>query len=165
MGFRLTCVLAAACTLAASELGEVRSVYLLPMSHGFDQYLASQLAVQGVFQVVTDARKADAVFTDQIGPAFEQQLAELYAPAAAPAGEPPAEGEKASGTAEPPREREEFWRLSSFRRGRGNLFLVHRESHQVLWSIHQRPKNATPPELNRTAARVAAKLKESLGLK
>jgi hypothetical protein len=163
MGVRLTTILMAAWALAAGgELGQVRSVYLLPMNNGFDQYLASQLAMQGVFQVVTDPRKADAVLTDQIGPAFEQRFDELYPQAPAPAGEAKAEGEKA---AEPQAERAESWRISSFRRGKGNLFLVHRESRQILWSIHQRPKNASPPELNRTAAKVAARLKETLGLK
>jgi hypothetical protein len=162
----MTAILTAALALAASgDLSQVRSVYLLPMSNGFDQYLASQLATQGVFQVVTDPRKADAVFTDQIGPAFEQRLEELYRPEPAAEKEPPAEGEKAPPAAEPPREREEPWRVSSFSRGKGNLFLVHRESRQVIWSIHQRPKNATPPELHRTAARITARLKESLGLK
>lgn len=165
MGVRLTTILMAACSLAASgELSQVRSVYLLPMSNGFDQYLASQLAVQGVFEVVTDPRRADAVFTDQIGPAFEQQLAELYPAAPAPAEETKAEAETA-GARESQAERVEFSRLSSFRRGKGNLFLVHRESRQVLWSIHQRPKNTSPPELNRTAAKITAKLKESLGRK
>lgn len=162
----MTAILTAALAVAADgELGQVRSVYLLPMSHGFDQYLASQLATQGVFQVVTDPRKADAVFTDQIGPVFEQRLEQLYPPEPAPEKEPKAEGEKAPTAAEPQPEREESWRFSSFSRGKGNLFLVHRESRQVIWSIHQRPKNATPPELNRTAARITARLKERLGLK
>ena len=159
----------AAAAREGSELSQVRAVYVLSMSNGFDQYLANQLAAHGVFQVVTDPKKADAIFTDQIGPRFEHQIEELYPPPPPAAPEEPKaeardEAEAAApASAEVQSVREEFSRFSSFSRGRGNLFLVHRESRQVIWSIHERPKNSTPSELNRTAAKVAAKLKDSLG--
>jgi len=63
---------------AAATLGEIKTVYLLPMSSGLDQYLAVQLTSGSVLQVVTDPQKADAIFTDHLGESLEQTLAELY---------------------------------------------------------------------------------------
>ena len=37
------------------------------MSHGLDQYLANRLTNEHVFQVVTDPKLADAVFSDRVG--------------------------------------------------------------------------------------------------
>src|SRR5690242_4609026 len=39
---------------------------------------------------------------------------------------------------------------SSWARGRGNFFLVDRQSRSVIWSIYERPKNSTPDELAKT---------------
>ena len=85
MRFLLACTLAAT-TLGAADLSGVRSVYLLPMARGLDQYLANRLTNEGVFQVVTDPAKADAFFTDRVGEGFEQKLADLL-----PEPEKPAE--------------------------------------------------------------------------
>ncbi len=60
-----------------TELLQVHKVYLLPMSNAMEQYLANRLTGLGVFQVVTDPKKADAIFTDGIGASFESRLAEL----------------------------------------------------------------------------------------
>ena len=85
-----------------TELMQVHKVYLLPMSNGMEQYLANRLTGLGVFQVVTDPKKADAIFTDGIGDTFESRQAEWFpqkpvkrasdetAPAAAPEGVPAA---------------------------------------------------------------------------
>jgi len=61
-----------------TELMQVHKVYLMPMSNAMDQYLANRLTGLGVFQVVTDPQKADAIFTDGIGAAFESRLADLF---------------------------------------------------------------------------------------
>jgi hypothetical protein len=61
-----------------TELLQVHKVYLLPMTNAMEQYLANRLTGLGVFQVVTDPKKADAIFTDGIGAAFESRLAELF---------------------------------------------------------------------------------------
>ena len=61
-----------------TELMQVHKVYLLPMTNGMEQYLANRLTGLGVFQVVTDPQKADAVFTDGIGAAFESRQAEMF---------------------------------------------------------------------------------------
>lgn len=61
-----------------AELAQVHKVYLLPMTNGMEQYLANRLTSLGVFQVVTDPKKADAIFTDRIGEAFESRQDELF---------------------------------------------------------------------------------------
>ena len=55
----------------------MHTVYLLKMSSGLDQYLANRLTADHVFQVVTDPKLADAVFTDQIGEGFQMKLDEI----------------------------------------------------------------------------------------
>jgi hypothetical protein len=62
------------------QLHEVKRVYILAMSASLDQFLASQLAKAGVFEVVTDPKKADAIITDRVGEPFENKLDELYPP-------------------------------------------------------------------------------------
>src|SRR5690242_10288153 len=62
------------------QLVKVRSVYILPMSSGMDQYLANRLTSMGVFQVVADPQKADTVLTDGVGQRFEEKMKELYPP-------------------------------------------------------------------------------------
>ena len=63
---------------AHAQVFGVKTVYLLPMAGGLDQYLALQLTSGGVLQVVTDPKKADAIFTDGIGARLEDSLSELY---------------------------------------------------------------------------------------
>src|SRR5260370_33933976 len=92
-------------------LSDVQSVYLLPMSGGLDQYLANRLS--GVFRVVTDPKLADAIFTDQLGEAFEQKLAALYPPAASADDD---KDDKDDNKRAP--------QTSSFGRGKGTIFLI-----------------------------------------
>src|SRR5882724_6286709 len=85
---KLFCALAlfAACLAAAinPDLKHVSTVYILPMSSGMDQFLANRLTTMGVFQVVTDPQKADALITDRIGEPFQLKFDELYPPPAPP---------------------------------------------------------------------------------
>jgi hypothetical protein len=145
------------------QLKQVNTVYILAMSGGMDQFLASQITASGVFQVVTDPKKADAIITDRLGEIFETKLAELYPPPA-PAVPPPDEPKKAgddkksgldlgAGGAS---------RVSSGSRGKGNLFIVDRKSRSVLWSIFEPPKDSTPAELSKTAGKVVKRLKIEL---
>src|SRR5687768_3537606 len=73
---------------ADPSLTRIRNIYLLPMSGGLDQYLANKLTEAGRYQVVTDPKHADALFTDQLGEAFEGQYTDLYPPPAPPKPEP-----------------------------------------------------------------------------
>src|SRR5437867_3801980 len=61
----------------AADLSSVHSVYILPMARGLDQYLANRLTGEHIFQVVTDPKLADAVFTERIGEPFQAQMQNL----------------------------------------------------------------------------------------
>jgi hypothetical protein len=143
----LGCALLASLTLSAG-VPDVQAVYLLPMSGGLDQYLANRLTSAQVFRVVTDPKLADAIFTDQLGEAFERKLSDLYAPP-----EPP-DSEKGD------RDEKPAPRVSSFSRGRGTIFLVDVKSHAVIWSSFQKRIKSTPAVLDRTADRIVQQIKK-----
>jgi hypothetical protein len=137
---------------AAADVRSVKTVYLLPMSNGLDQYLASRLASESVFQVVTDPKKADAVLTDHVGESFEKSLDDLYG-STAPKDK---DGDDNSATTT-------FARVGGAIRTRGTYFLVDRNSRDVLWSGQEVPKDSTPKETRRVAARIAERLAKALG--
>ena len=130
-------------SLPAQEPGE-RSVYLLPMANGLDQYIAASLTAAHVFQVVTDPKSADLILTDQVGQDFEQRMSVLY---------PDTTAKKDTSSEARPSFK------SSHRNG--TLFLVDRKSRVVMWSDYEKPGNTSAPGLNRKAARVVKKLQES----
>jgi hypothetical protein len=132
----------------AQGLG-VKTVYLLPMAGGLDQYLALQLTSRGVLQVVTDPKKADAILTDAIGARLEESFNQLYG---APVDKDKSDKDKsdASDSARP-----NMRPLSS---SRGLVFLVNRNTRDVLWSTFERPKNAEPGELKHVAAKIVERL-------
>jgi hypothetical protein len=173
-------VLLAASVPAAvnQQLKQVNTVYILGMSGGMDQYLANRLTNMGVFQVVTDPQKADAIITDRLGEQFEAKLNELYPPPAPPPAPPApakdakdAKDDKDSKTATTDKTVKDdkdktdpgtVTRVGSFNRGRGNIFIVDRKSKNVVWSTYDRPKDTTPGELSKTAERVVKRLKDDL---
>lgn len=145
---KLLLSMAAVAALACgTELGDYKAVYVLPMSSGLDQFLATRLTSVGVIQVVTDPQKADVVFTDRIGAAFEQKLDELY-------GQKPKaeESDKTSGSSRT------F--ASPISHGRGLIFLVDRRSRNIVWSMYVKPASSTPDEMNRVAGVVASRLEK-----
>jgi hypothetical protein len=157
------------------QLKQVTTVYILAMSSGMDQYLANRLTTMGVFQVVADPQKADAIITDRLGEPFEAKLKELYPPPPPPAPPVPVKDEKDDKNGKAAKsdkaskddkdsiaEAAGAPRVSSFNRGRGNLFIVDRKSRNVIWSIYERPKDSTPGELSKTAERVVKRLKDDL---
>lgn len=161
----------------AADLSGVRSVYVLPMAKGFDQYLANRLAGDHVFQIVTDPKLADAVVTDRIGEGFELQLSLMLAkeePPAEPAKQttPAAGAPKKGDAAEEPKRNtlmtETVNKLdnpglnSSWSRGRGTVFLVDTKSHMVLWSTFEPPKGSNTKDLDRTASDIVIRLKKDL---
>lgn len=156
---------------------QVRTVYFLPMQHGLDQYLANRLTNSGAVHVTADPKKADAIFTDALGEALEKKLNELFPP--------PAETRKAAQPA-PPKEdseqealesheplppatqakrQEPLIRPSSFRRGKGTLFLVDVHSRNVVWSTYATPKDASSAEMDRAAERIAARFESDIKAK
>lgn len=70
----------------AADLSTARTVYVLSMSRGLDQYLINRLTSEHVFQVVTDPKLADVIFTDHVGESFQAQL-ELISPTPVPEAE------------------------------------------------------------------------------
>lgn len=140
-----------------APLQKVQNIYVLSMGGGMDQFLANRLARTGLVQVAADPKTADTILTDRLGQAFEQKMDELY-PAAPPAKDPDDDSKSDKKFKTP----DEPTHLSSFSRGRGTYFLVDRRTRQVVWSIYERPKNTSPDELNRTAAKVIDRLKHDL---
>jgi len=126
---------------ALAQVPSVRSVYILPMAGGLDQYLAAELTREHSMQVVADPKAADAVLTDRLGESFEQKMTQIH---------PRDKDDVAENSAHP-----------SFRSSgsRGTIFLVDSKSRQVLWSDYEKPtRSASSGSLNREAARIAKKL-------
>ncbi|MGO9131619.1 MAG: hypothetical protein ACLQIS_18040 [Bryobacteraceae bacterium] len=164
----LLCGLFAFAMGASAQLANVHSVYLLPMAGGLDQDLANRITNAGLFQVVTDPKKADAVFTDRVGTELEAKLAELYPEPPAP--KPPAAAAKTSEGANPGEAKEEPAAeakqapppVSTFGKGKGTIFLVDRRSRAVLWSTYVQPKSTMSREMDRTAREIVGRLQRVL---
>ncbi len=135
------------------QLAQIRTVYLLPMGSGMDQHLATRITELGIFEVVTDPKRADAIITDHVGASFEKKLEELYPP---PAPDPEEEDQKtdSKNSATPV--------TGAFGRGKGTVFLVDRKSRGVIWSIYERPKNMSSDELHHVAGKIANHLQHDL---
>jgi hypothetical protein len=142
--------------LGAAEAPNVHAVYLLPMTSGLDQFVATRLTTEGVLRVVTDPKAADAILTDRLGEGFEQKMKELY----------PSETEQAKAD-EKKDDSKDNGRptFTSFGRGRGTIFLVDVQSRQVLWSTFEKPKDSTPEELNNTAGKIVRQYKKDFKIK
>jgi hypothetical protein len=120
-----------------------RTVYVLPMAGGFDQFLAECLTYKQVMRVVTDPKIADTVLTDHLGEAFEQKMAEIH----------PKDDKKSDSAT-----------LHTFRssQGRGTIFLVDAKSRHVLWSDYEKvPGVNSNNNMMQEAERVAKKLQIS----
>ena len=147
-------IMTLALSAPAAGVKDIKTVYLLSMSSGLDQFLAVQLTSGAVMQVVTDPQKADAVLTDHLGESFEQTMAELYkekTDAAAKSDNSPDGAPRA------------FVRTGAAgSRARGNIFLVDRKSNEVVWSTYERPKDNTPQGLKRAAEKLSSRLAKAI---
>ncbi len=161
--------------ILAADLSSVRSVYLMPMYRGLDQYLANRLTNEHVFQVVTDPKLADTIFTDRIGESFQMQL-ESLAPSETPEPEPqPAKepvkdkdndtGSKARLITETLNKLDNPALNSTFGRGKGTIFLVDAKSRQVIWSTYEPASSSAGKEMHRTASDIVSRLMKDMGLK
>ena len=161
-----------AALVCAADLANVHTVYLLKMAKGLDQFLANSLTSDHVFQIVTDPKLADAVFTDQIGEGFQMKLEEFFPTPESekPAPPPPPKPEK-TGEEVNPLMGDTVNKLSnpasnsSFGRAKGTVFLVDAKSRQVVWSVYQPAKGGTPKEMDRTANDIVSRLKRELNPK
>lgn len=157
----LASLLAASAFAAEAPLKQVQSVYILPMASGMDQYLANKITRQGLFLVVTDPQRADAILTDRIGEPFERKYDELYPPPKKVEPKPEKKDEdKAEGSDKkendsgPP-----MLQPSTFGRGKGTIFLVDRKSRAVIWSTYDRPANMRADSLDKTADQIVNRIK------
>jgi hypothetical protein len=166
-------LLLCACGAAAwaAEVPNVRRVYLLPMARGMDQFLANRLTNEHIFEVVTDPKLADAVFTDRIGEGFEAQLEEISPKPANPEAKPKPAAQSDNNnmlggfTGETVNKLTNPAISSTFGRGRGTIFLVWAKSRQVVWSVYEPPRDGSSKELDRTASAIVSRLKKDLNPK
>lgn len=152
------CALTLAIAQSNGNLSQVQSVYIMPMSGGYHQHLANRLIRLGLFQIVADPHRADAILTDRLGEGLEARLdvydaASQKRDAAEHKGDEPVKGESKVTLAERPV-------TTSLSGGKGTLFLIDRKSRRLLWSTFEKPKNVTAKELDRSAGRVASRVKE-----
>jgi hypothetical protein len=153
-----------ATALSGADLGTVHTVYMLPMAHGLEQYLANVLTTEHVFVIVTDPKMADAVFTDHVGAALQEKLDTMLAPPPPekPAGEK--DDEPKGSLIEPANKLANPGNSSAVGRGKGPIFLVGTKSREVLWSVYDLPKDATSKELDRIASAIVSRLRKDMGL-
>jgi hypothetical protein len=163
-------IFCSAAMLAAADLASVHNVYVLKMAKGLDQFLANRLTSDHVFQIVTDPKLADAVFTDQLGEGFQLKLEEFSPTPESEKPAPPTKAEK-GGEESNPMLGDTVNKLanpassSSFGRNKGTVFLVDAKSRQVVWSMYQPPKGSTSKELDRTANDIVSRIKKDLNPK
>lgn len=131
------------------QLTEIHTVYLLPMSGNLDQYLAVTLNGSNLFLIVTDPKKADAIFTERIGPNFEEALKELYS---------------SDSKDDKDKKTDEYTRptMKPLSNGKGSLFLVDRKTKNVVWSIYDKPKSNRPDDINQLAQKITNKLERDV---
>ncbi|HUB77572.1 MAG TPA: hypothetical protein VMB03_02190 [Bryobacteraceae bacterium] len=156
-----------AAVASAPGLDSVHNVYVLPMAHGLEQYLANILTGEHIFVIVTDPKMADAVLTDHVDSALQNKLDTLLAPPPEPAkgGDKADKDEAPKGSIfEPANKVENPAENSSLGRSRGMVFLVGTKSRQVLWSVYDLPKDSTSKELDRIATVIVSRLKKDMGL-
>jgi hypothetical protein len=167
-----------AALLCAADLSSVHTVYVLKMTKGLDQFLANRLTTGHVFQIVTDPKLADAVFTDQLGEAFQARLEQFSPTPEEEKPEPPPKKDDDEDAGKPkgfgkidedPMAMVDAiskggggTRISSFSQSKGTVFLVDSKSRQVVWSMFTPPKPATSRNLDSTASDIVSRLKKDL---
>jgi len=128
------------------ELSKVHTVYIVGMSNGLDQFLASRLTSSDVLWVVLDPAKADAVLTDKLDEAFWGWLNSRF-----PAKESSSKDDLRSRNVSRP--------AGTIR---GTVFLIDPKSSLVLWSTYDQVNRASPAELDQAASRITSRLKIGL---
>lgn len=169
---KLLPLLLASCAplLSGADLADVHKVYVLPMAHGLEQFLANTLTNEHVFVIVTDPKLADAFVTDRIGPALQERMDIMLAspPPEKPAPKPgDKEAAKESGSmllTDTVNKLEKPVSNSTVGGNKGTIFLVGAKSRQVAWSMYELPKDATSRELDRIASVIVSRLKKDMGL-
>ncbi len=128
-----------------------KTVYIVSMPNSMDQYLASRLTSSRVLWVVHQPSSADTVLTDTLNENFWSWLERSLSFAGSASVDAADMGSNRSS--------------SAFNPHSGTIFLVDPRRKVVLWSRYALPKNSSPGELDRTAARIANQLKSAFGNK
>ena len=144
---KLFLLCAAVAAASGADLSTLKTVYVVPMPNGLDQYLAVHLTRESALQVVGDPNKANVILTDRSGVGLDQTLSDLSA-------------NKADNKAD--KRGDEFRPLGTGSRGKGAFFLVDHDGHRVLWSAYIESKNSQPATLNRLAAKIVERLQKDL---
>jgi len=156
-------LLVSCAALSGADLGAVHTVYVLPMAHGLDQYLASVLTGEHVFVIVTDPKLADAVLTDHVGASLQEKLDVMLAPPP-PVPKAGEKDEPKGSLAEPLNKTESPAANSTVGRSKGTVFMVGTKSRQVVWSVYELPRDASSKELDRIATAIVSRLRKDMGL-
>jgi hypothetical protein len=191
---RWTALLLLPVLAGAAEIGgsNVRTVYVMPMAHGLDQYIANQLTRERTLEVIAEPGRADAIFTDRLGESLEYQLEKLHptpkpaepeaeshsdkdkssakdtAKASKPHTDSASDSDKDDSSAKDTEKAPKTFtdsappRASTLGGGKGTLFLVDAHSRVILWSMYEKPARSTPGDLDRTARHVVSRLKQDL---
>jgi hypothetical protein len=145
-------IVAVFATLACAQYAGPKTVYILPMAAGLDQYLAQWLTKDHVLQVVADPKAAEVVMTDRLGEAFEQKMKQIH-----PNDDKSDKGDKNDKADKKTEETVPHTFRSS--KPQGTIFLVDAKSRQVLWSDYQKPpRSNSDGDLNHAAEQIAKKL-------
>jgi hypothetical protein len=127
--------------LNAAGISEIKTVYVFPMHNSLDQYLVSRLAQTHTFEVVSDPKLADAVFTDSMGPTFQSAFNKQVLDGKVDASEMP----------------------QAFRSSRNTIFLVSK-GKRVIWSTYFAAKDTSAKQLEKASNQVVAHLQKDLGV-
>ena len=154
---------AAVCWAGDPALVQNQTVYLLPMSYGFDQFLATELSKNHVLAITTDPKKATVILTDRLGEPLEQKLKEYYDPPPPPKKKVSRDLDKKDQDSsdlanDPVFQMKPLTHVNSFGGNKGGLYLVNTQTRQVIWSTYSHTKRYSSDDLHRMAAKVTHQL-------
>lgn len=141
--------------LLSAQYAGPKTVYILPMTAGLDQYLAQWLTKDHVMTVVADPKAADVVMTDRLGEGFEEKMKEIRPDLAKPARSDKDDKSDKGDLKSNDTTQHRF----TTSRTQGTIFLVDAKTRKVLWSDYQKPpRSHSDSDLNRTAEEIVKKL-------
>lgn len=138
----LLAALFATAAFAQSALTDAKTIFVLPMPGGLDQYLAVRLAQESTLTVVTKAETADLLLTDQLTAAVDKK---------------PEETSTSSTFSRPT--------MRPLARGKGTFFLVDRQTGNVVWSTIEPPKSTIAKDLKTAATHIVDRLNKARAAK
>ncbi|HET9218086.1 MAG TPA: hypothetical protein VFR18_13965 [Terriglobia bacterium] len=129
------------------DLKQVKTVYILGMVNGLDQFLANRLTNSGAIWVVLDPVNADAILTDRLDEDFWKWLTNRYP------------RNSANSTAG---QKQNDLRLAAQRVSPGTIFLVDPRTRLVLWSAFESVRRPSGPTLDQAAGRYTKRLQNAI---